>query len=312
MENPNTLTKTKNVWVIVIYFILCFYCFGITLMNHYVEYISLSKIHQNIEPVMNIFKNRMILASYIPSVLLVFASIYLYRLHLNYFSKKLIITTILVSTLSTLALLIFILPIHNALPISGLTEAVQNELYPKSFNLQVIPGVVNVIIALLLLNSLLKETKSIPRIIFMLVVGLTFYAMGTSVVEAYINYPSWTKIAEADWLGYRFSGNKFAEVFLFPNFLPLLLIIPLFWRRPSGIPKSYVITFLLAQLYIFIVTAIYFVPKIQIPLNTNYSLKLIEDLSKYDLIFRVPAILLLLYITVKMLMKTEKIKVKEI
>lgn len=90
---------------------------------------------------------------------------------------------------------------------------------------------------------------------------------------------------------------------LLPAYLPLFLCIAMFWRRPAGIPKWMVTVFLVAQLWILIVTAIYFVPNIQIPLDTTYSPAIIENLLRNEIPLRSSAELLIFFVTGGMLLK---------
>ena len=122
--------------------------------------------------------------------------------------------------------------------------------------------------------------------LFILIFALNFYTLGSNAIEAGVNYAYWGAIGDADWLHYWFSGGKFFQVFLIPAFLPFLLIIPMIWLRPRAIPRRFTVLFLLAEVSIFISTSTYFVPKIQLPLNHSFSLKLIEDLNQYDFMLR--------------------------
>ncbi len=118
-------------------------------------------------------------------------------------------------------------------------------------------------------------------------------------------------VSFADWLHYRFSGVKFYQTFLIPAFLPFLLIIPLIWLCPKAIPKWFTVIFLLVQVSTFISTSTYFVPKIQLPLNNSFSLKLIEDLNQYDFMLRGTAGWVLNFITGWMFLKIGQQKIKE-
>jgi hypothetical protein len=66
----------------------------------------------------------------------------------------------------------------------------------------------------------------------------------------------------------------------------MFLSILLFWWRPKGFPKPFVVIFLLTQIGITIATATYFVPKIQLQLDKAFSSSLIDDLNKYNFIGR--------------------------
>ena len=303
--------SNKSLWAMLIYFVLCFYYFGVILMTHFVDYPGLRNIHEYTQPVFDIFTNRMTFICCIPAGLLLVSSIVFYWFNKGNFPSWTLISSVLLTIISVGTTLFFIYPIHQDLPTTGLTEGIQSRLLPLSLNFQIIPAMLQVILALILLNSYLKDTKFIARWIFIIVFVLSFYAMGTGFVEMFVNYPHWTSIGTNDWHSYRFSGGKFFEVFLIPNFFPFLLAIALFWLRPKGIPKLYVWIHWLCNFSLFITTSLYFVPKVQLPLNVNFSEAIISDLIKYDLLFRFPAELLLFFIAGKMLYKIGQRKISE-
>lgn len=303
--------SNKSLWAMLIYFILCFYYFGVILMTHFVDYPALKNIHEHIQPVLDIFTNRMTFICFVPAGLLLVSSIVFYWFNKGNFPSWTLISSVLLTIVSFGTTLFFIYPIHQDLPETGLTETIQSKLLSLSLNYQIIPAMLQVLLALVLLNNYLKDTKIIARWIFIIVFVLSFYSMGTAFVEMFVNYPHWTVIGENDWHSYRFSGGKFFEVFLLPNFFPFLLGIALFWLRPKGIHKLYVWLFWLSHLWIFISTAVYFVPKVQLPLNDTFSKDIISNLIKYDLLFRFPAELLLFFIAGKMLYKIGQRKISE-
>lgn len=280
-------------------------------MTHFVDYPALKNIHEHIQPVMDIFNNRMIIVCYVPAGLLLVSSIVFYWFNKDNFPSWTLLSSVLLTIISVGTTLFFIYPIHHDLLTTGFTETVQSKLLPLSLNFQVITAILQVLIAFVLLNNYLKDTKVIGRWIFIIVFVLTFYSMGTAFVEMFVNYPHWASIGANDWHSYRFSGGKFLEVFLIPNFFPFLLAIALFWLRPKGIPKLYVWIHWLCNLSIFITTAIYFVPKVQLPLNDKFSADIISDLIKNDLLLRFPAELLLFFIAGKMLYKIGQRKISE-
>lgn len=100
-------------------------------------------------------------------------------------------------------------------------------------------------------------------------------------------------------------------VFLIPGYLPLLLAIALFWRRPQGIPKYLVVIFLLSILYIFGITAVYFVPDLQVPLNKGYSKPLIQELMRSEILFRNPTGLIYWITTAWMFLEIGWFKLKK-
>ena len=279
--------SNKRIWATLIYFVLCLSYFGVIVMVHFVDYAALSKVQEHIKPVMDIFKSEMAKVYYLPAGLLLISTISLYWLSPKDFPRWTIFASIILAIISVGTTFFLIAPIHSNLAQTGLTETVQEHLLPISTNFQIIPAAMQVILALFLLNIYLKNTKVFSRILFILFFGLLFYSVGPGLVEG-ANYAFWGAIGEKDWLSFRHSGSseRFFGLFLIPSILPMFLSILLFWSRPKGFPKSFVIIFLLTQIGITIVTATYFVPKLQLPLDKAFSESLISDLNKYNFIGR--------------------------
>jgi hypothetical protein len=281
------------------------------MMTYFVNYPALSNIHAHTKAVMDIFNSRMLIACYIPAVLLVVAAVALYFVAPKTISRRALLASVLLSCISVITTLVFILPIHAGFSTTGLTAAIQSKLLPLSLYFQIIPAALQVLIALVILNGYVQNVKLVGKWLFILVFALNFYTLGSNAIEAGVNYAYWGAIGDADWLHYRFSGGKFFQVFLIPAFLPFLLIIPLIWLRPRAIPRWFTVIFLLAQVFIFITTSTYFVPKIQLPLNNSFSLKLIEDLNHYDFMLRGTAGWVLNFMAGWMFLKIGQLQMKK-
>lgn len=256
-------------------------------MVHFVDYAALSKVQEHIKPVMDIFNSEMTKVYYLPAGLLLISTISLYWLSPKDFPRWTIFASIILAIISVGTTLFVIAPIHSNLPQTGLTETVQVNILSISTNFQIMPSALQVVLALFLLNIYLKDTKVFSRLLFILFFGLLFYSVGPGLVEG-ANYAFWGAVGEKDWLSFRQSGSpeRFFGLFLIPSILPMFLSILLFWWRPKGFPKSFVIIFLLTQIGITIATATYFVPKLQLPLDKVFSASLISDLNKYNFIGR--------------------------
>jgi len=288
MTNDFSYYKSnKAIWASLIYFVLCLCYFGVIVMVHFVDYPALSKVQEHIKPVMDIFNSEMTKVYYVPAGLLLVSTTSLYWLSPKDFPRWTIITSIVLAITSVGTTLFVIAPIHSNLPQTGMTETVQQHLLNISTNFQIVPAALQVILALFLLNIYLKDTKVFSRLLFILFFGLLFYSVGPGLVEG-ANYAFWGAVGEKDWLSFRHSGSpeRFFGLFLIPSILPMFLSILLFWWRPKGFPKSLVVIFLLTQIGITIVTATYFVPKLQLPLDKAFSGSLISDLNKYNFIGR--------------------------
>jgi len=295
----------RSLWSMLCYFILCFYYAGVTMMVYFIDYPALSFVHENIGQVFEIFKNKMWLVNYIPAVLMVASSIAFLLNAPKKFPRWSISASVILGMVSVATTFYTYSSAVSQLPATGFTPELQKQIFQIGFYLQIIPVACQLLLAFLLLNIYLKDRKPVGRWIFIIISGLTFYSTGTGYVESFVNYPFWGSVGAKDWLPLRFSGSeaRFLGIFLIPAFLPSLLVIPLFWLRPKPIPVYFVIIFWLAQVWLFVVTAVYFVPKIQLPLNKGYSLKLIEDLNKYDFLLRGSVGLILFIITASMLVK---------
>lgn len=305
MQKSNNFLK-----IILCYLILSFYYFGVTMMIYFVDYPAISFVHENIQPVFNIFKQQLLFVYYVPAVLMVVSSIILLWKMPKEFPRWLISASVILELVSVATTFYVYNSVIAKLPATGFTPELQKQILPISLYLQIIPAACQAILGLVLLNICLKDTKPVGKLLFIIIFVLTFYTLGTGYVESLVNYKCWGFVGQTDWLTFRLINSKpiFLGIFLIPAFLPFLLIIPFIWLHPKAIPRSFTLIFFLAQLWIFITTSIYFVPKLQLPLNNGFSSKLIEDLNKYDFVLRGTAGLVLVFITAWMFIKIMKLK----
>ena len=194
----------------------------------------------------------------------------------------------------------------------SLTAELSSKLQLYSFYFQIIPAVLQVLIALALFNKYLKETAVIGRVLFIATFSLCLYSLGTLYIESLVGYPMWLLIDPSDWLATREAVGlnipAFIWVFLIPVYLPLLLLVPMFWKRPNGISKYSVATMFISLLWVFVITATYFVPDIQAKLTVGYSKLLIENLNKYDFPLRGIPDLIYMFTVCYMFMKIKLVK----
>ena len=285
MKNSNDITLSKSsIWSLLIYFILSFYHFGNSMMVYFFDYASFTAIHENKTAVFQVFNDRMFFVNIIPSILMVISSVYLYFKNPKIISKRIIGIATLFGIISVATTLIFINPIHVSLISNGLTSEIEKQLLQTAFNFQIIPTIFQMILVFYMLNIYTNNAKIFGRWLFIFVFASLFYSKGTGSIESFVNYPFWSVIGNTDWLAYRNSGSalRFFGTFLIPAFLPILLSIPLFWWRPKAFPRYFIAIYWLANIWIFVITAIYFVPKIQLPLNEAYSTIAIDNLRTYD------------------------------
>ena len=282
------------------------------MMVHFVGYPRFGKIQEHVQTAMEIFNCRLILVCYIPAGFLLFSSIALYWFSPSNFPRWTIISIIVLTAISVITTLFFIAPIHSTLPATGFSETAQNELTSISLYFQIIPSFATVILALVLLNKYLADTKPLAKWLFIFAFALIFYTAGTDYVETLIYYPMWTVVGEKDWFAFRHtSGLHFFRVYLIPSYFPLILLILLNWWRPKGIPRLLVIVALICVLFILGVSAAYFIPKLQIKLNEGFSQQLIDDLNKNQFPLRGIPELIYLIVTAYMFIKIEQRKITE-
>ena len=253
------------------------------MMVRFVGYLQFGSIHEHWQLAMDLFNRRMTWLCYAPAGILLVSSIALYWLSPGSFPRWTIISIILLTAVSVSTTLFVVSPIHISLPETGFTDAVQSRLTSLSSYLQLLPSLAVVVLAMVLLNNYLGDAKPLGRWLFILAFALTFYTAGTNYVETLIYYPMWSVIGGRDWAAFKGSGGThFFKVYLIPAYLPIIALILLNWWRPVEIPKLYVNISLLCNLFILAASAIYFVPKIQMKLEENYSRQLIDDLIKYQ------------------------------
>ncbi len=276
---PESNTAPKTPWLFLAYLILCFHHFGAVLMLHFFNYPGFRMIHEHVGPVFETFNRRMLPFVYLPAGLLVAAALALWRQAPAGLPKRWLAVSAGLSGVSVAATFGIAATVFAGLPATGFTAAIERQLLPWSLGLLVLPAAGAALLALGLMNHYLREARPVGRWLFISVFALLFYSFGSSDTEAQVDYAYWPFIGAADWLPYRHAGSLgiFLGIFLIPAFLPILLKIPLIWLRPPGLSKGLVLLSLAADVWVFYITATYFVPHIQVPLDKGYSLPLITE-----------------------------------
>jgi len=221
------------------------------------------------------------------------------------FPKWAIYVSVVLGMISVATTLWVMMPIYIHWAITGYDTTQSQHLLSQAFYFQIIPSFLQVAILVSFLNMYLRDVKPVAKWIFLLVVVLNFYNMGTTSVEGSLAYPLWETVGAKDWLAYRQTPPNllFGIMFVFAAFSPIFLLIAMYWRRPKEIPRYLVTGYLLLVLYLFVITLLYFVPDFQVPLNNAYSLPLIKKLGTDDLMYRAPAGFLLPVIVAWMFLK---------
>lgn len=304
----------KTLWALTIYFSLSFFMLGVSAMMHYFIYPTFDKVHENISNFMDVFNNRIIFLFYIPSVLLLLSSISLFWFAPKNFSKWIIWISIVLSAISVMTIFFVLVPIQNSFSSTNGFEKIQcDDLLSKSLTFQLIPIVLQVLLAFGLLNTFIKNESLFAKWVFIIVFSLAFFTAGSDFTEKILNYPLWLKVSTSEWMEFRqiVHTNAFLWIYLLPAFLPLLLIILMFWFKPKPIKRKFIFIYFGLYLFISVISSVYFVPKLQIQLNKAYSIKLIEELIKMDFPLRFLPSLLIYALAVFMFIKVGQNQLQE-
>jgi hypothetical protein len=148
-------TKTQK-WILLPYFVLCFYYFGTVMMTYFVTYPQLEKVSKNIHDYMQLFNDKMILFCYFPAVLMILSHVILFFFCSKKFSSKLLWLSFELALFSVITTFWAIVPIHNELPTLGLTAEMSSKLQMFAIYFQIIPAALQVLIALALFNKYLN------------------------------------------------------------------------------------------------------------------------------------------------------------
>lgn len=285
-ETPAQTSK----WTLFIFTILSFYIFGVVLASYCITYPRFDDVHDNWKEFMSLYNHKMTIFLKIPSFLWLLSAISLYFFSPKILPKWAIYASIGLTLISVSTTLFSVLSTFNAMQSIGFNPETHANLLSTSMFFQIIPAGIVCLLILFFLNIHFQSIKPLSRWIFIIVTVLSFYLIGSNTVEALIEYRLWNIVSEADWLAYRLSGPSFGlfiAVYLLPGWSTLLLIIPLIWLRPKGVSIVLPICFLLFELWTAFITATYFIPKAQLPLDKAYSKQLLEELVKNDDLKRV-------------------------
>ena len=297
--NKGEKITLRQLWLLTIYLALTMYYFGSVVMTFFVVYPQIEMVHEHFTLLMDVFNSHMFWVFHLPAGLMLICSFSLLLLYNKSFPKPAVFASIVLALISVLTTFLVVLPIHHLLSAIGFNQTIVKKLHFVCIWFQIIPATIQVLIVIGVVNRFLRDTKPFSRWLFMVVMFLVFFTWGTSYIDEFVNFPIYLTVGMKDWLAYRFAipTGVFIGIFLIPGYLPLLLTIPMFWKRPSGIPRRSVAILLLSILWIFIITAVYFLPHIQAPLDKGYAEPLIKDILKYSFPLRGTAALVL-FITV--------------
>lgn len=133
----------------------------------------------------------------------------------------------------------------------------------------------------------MPQTAPSSNWLFLITFALTFYGVGASIVESFVNYPTWRLIGPREFLAYHQAiGPLVIGYMVIPMIVATVLTTLLVWFRPARIPRWAIWMSVVLQLLIWVSTVAIQVP-IQVELSTSgLSLPLIDQLIVTNLWFR--------------------------
>jgi hypothetical protein len=125
-------------------------------------------------------------------------------------------------------------------------------------------------------------------IFFTLTFALTFYCVGASFVESFVNYRTWALIGPAEFQAYHQALTpRILGTLVVPLVIQTIMSAGLFWFRPSPVPTSSISIAVAFNVIIWTTTLAIQIP-IQRQLFTDgYSLELVNKLITTDWIRKV-------------------------
>ena len=267
--------------ILLSFFSLTFYVFGIMVMIHNFYYPKLPFVHEHFSEYVGGFTSKMAVWLNIPVLMLLLSTIALLRFIPNVFPRFLVWGALILTILFTAINFFAVFPMYHELQQTGFNAVTLDRLRTVSLFLQVLPMGLLCLISIRLMDIYLEETKSFIRWLFILFFSLVFYGLGVNMVESSF-YTIWHWVGPNDWLAYRKSEGSFLVfiiIYLLPGILLIFFTIPMLIKwRPRGVSFILVLIFLLCWVWVAYLSATYFVPKIQIPLDSAYSEQLISDI----------------------------------
>jgi hypothetical protein len=114
--------------------------------------------------------------------------------------------------------------------------------------------------------SMRQPTKT-STLLFLFAFALSFYCMGASFIESFVNYPTWPLIGANEFRAYHQALSPLIIRYLVaPMVLATVLTALLVWLRPAPIPRWALLLSVILQLITWVSTA-----AIQIPIQLQLS-----------------------------------------
>ncbi len=285
----NQAIKTKTLFHG--YLMLTFYYLGVLAMLFTITYPPFQEVHQNFRQHAIVLQRYLIWILYIPGILMLLSSVSLLVIRPAFVPKWAATASALLSFISVITLFIHTAPFHQQWITNGFDSMLFGQFKNSVLTLQIVPSVLQALIAIFFLHLYLGSVERITRILLITLFVLCFFPMGTIFVECHLNYALWAEVDGSEWLAYRqwLIMPIFAAVFLIPFYFPIVLLIAVAGKKRKGVSRGLIAIALIALLYVFVISAAYFVPDVQFELDKYHSEKLIQELIRNEIWMRTPA-----------------------
>lgn len=281
----------KKKIVLFVYLILTFYYLGALSMVFAVTYPPFAEVTENFKQHATVFEQYVIWVLYIPGLLMLLSAVVLLFNRASYLPKWAVICSVLLSLISVTTMFLCMLPLHQQWITKGFDSIIFEQAKSITFAFQLVPSILQALVAVSFIYNYLQGAKRITRIMFISLFVLCFFPMGTIMVECHLNYALWTTVGNNDWIDYRRLATDmrvFASIFLIPFYFPIILLGFLSFKKQNGFSRNLIVISLLALLYIFAISAAYFVPDLQFELEKYHSQELIQELIRNEIWMRTP------------------------
>jgi hypothetical protein len=285
----NTTNQEKKIFLG--YLILTFYYLGALAMIFALTYPPFKEVHENFKQHAIVFERYLIWVLYIPGVLMLLSAVALIFFRPACLPKWAIAGSAFLSLISVVTMFFGMVPLHHDWTTAGFDNLVFEQSKNITFAFQIIPSLLQALMAAGFMYVYLSDVQRTTRILFILLFILCFFPMGTIIVECHLNYALWATVAGNEWPAYRQAMDMpvFLAIFLIPFYLPIVLLIVIVCKKRAGLSRGLVMISLIALLYVFVISAAYFVPDIQFELDKYHSPKLLEELIRNEIWLRTPA-----------------------
>jgi hypothetical protein len=120
-------------------------------------------------------------------------------------------------------------------------------------------------------------------VLFTLAFAFSFYVLGATFLEGFVNYRTWHLIGAAEFKSYHQAlGRRILAFVVLPVVAMLMLVALLLWRRPAAVPQWSVCLSLALNLFAMVVSVVFQVP-IQLEFDrSGLSLPLLRRLNSIE------------------------------